>query len=145
MAWISFTKRQRKRLFVTVLIAGALAIASALVLYALRQNINLFYSPTQVAEKQAPLNHTIRVGGLVKKGSVKKSQRGLQVQFILTDYHHTLVVHYQGLLPDLFREGQGIVAEGTLTSPEHFVADTVLAKHDATYTPPPVKEILNDR
>ena len=142
MAWISLTKRQRKRLLVSLLIAGTLAIAAALVLYALRQNINLFYSPTQVAEQQAPLHHSIRVGGLVKKGSVQKSHRGLQVQFVLTDYHHTLVVHYQGLLPDLFREGQGIVAEGKLTAPNYFVAETVLAKHDATYTPPPVAEAL---
>jgi cytochrome c-type biogenesis protein CcmE len=123
-------------------IMSILAVASALVLYALRQNISLFYTPTQVATGQAPVNHSIRVGGMVEKGSIVRADQGLEVQFKITDFEQTITVTYQGILPDLFREGQGIVAEGYLTDNHLFRASQVLAKHDANYMPPEVKAAL---
>lgn len=123
-------------------IMSILAVASALVLYALRQNISLFYTPTQVATGQAPVNHPIRVGGMVEKGSIIRAAQGLEVQFKITDFEKTITVTYQGILPDLFREGQGIVAEGQLTDTHLFRASQVLAKHDANYMPPEVKAAL---
>jgi cytochrome c-type biogenesis protein CcmE len=118
------------------------SIASTLVLYALRQNISLFYTPTQVALGEAPLHHAIRVGGMVEKGSIVRAAKGLEVQFKITDFKKTITVTYQGILPDLFREGQGIVAEGQVTDTLYFRASQVLAKHDANYMPPEVKAAL---
>jgi cytochrome c-type biogenesis protein CcmE len=133
---------RRRKLWMLVFIMSILAVASALVLYALRQNISLFYTPTQVASGQAPLNQPIRVGGMVEKGSIIRDAKGLGVQFKITDYGKTILVIYQGILPDLFREGQGIVAEGQVTDNLHFRASQVLAKHDANYMPPEVKAAL---
>ena len=123
-------------------ILSVLAIASSLVLYALRQNISLFYTPAEVAMGQAPVNHTIRVGGMVEKGSIRRAKEGLEVQFRITDFEKTITVTYKGILPDLFRDGQGIVAEGLLTDNLTFRASQVLAKHDANYMPPEVKKAL---
>ena len=134
--------RQRK-LRMLVLILFVLAVAFALVLYALRQNISLFYSPTQVVMGEAPRNHAIRVGGMVVPGSIIRSAHDLSVQFKITDYQHTIVVHYKKILPDLFREGQGIVAEGELQNGQQFNASEVLAKHDEKYMPPEVKDALS--
>lgn len=133
--------RKRKLLAVVFLVA-ILAIATGLVLYALRQNISLFYTPTQIARGEASANHSIRVGGMVVPGSVKREATSLSVQFKLTDYKHTVDVVYRGILPDLFREGQGIVAQGQLLDNQHINATEVLAKHDEKYMPPQLKDVL---
>lgn len=133
---------RKRKIGMLIFIMSILAVASALVLYALRQNISLFYTPTQVAAGEAPLNHPIRVGGMVEKGSIIRDVKGLGVQFKITDYEKTITVVYQGILPDLFREEQGIVAEGQITDKQNFRASQVLAKHDANYMPPEVKAAL---
>ena len=138
------TPIRRRKLLVIVLIAMLLTIAAALVLYALKQNINLFYAPTQVAEGRAPLNHPIRLGGMVVKGTVLRSRADLHVHFELTDFKHTVAVDYEGILPDLFREGQGIVALGRLVSRNQFIASEVLAKHDENYMPPEIRQALKE-
>ena len=133
----------RKRKMLTLFfIVSILSLASALVLYALRQNISLFYSPTQVSLGEAPLQHAIRLGGMVEKGSIIRAQQGLEVQFKITDFSKTITVTYKGILPDLFREEQGVVAEGLLSDPLHFQATQILAKHDENYMPPEVKAAL---
>jgi cytochrome c-type biogenesis protein CcmE len=120
---------------------GILAVAVALVLNALRDSIVFFNSPTDVVEKQVKPGVRIRVGGLVKEGSVQRGD-GPVVQFEVTDGRSTVPVAYRGLLPDLFREGQGVVAEGALDSTGTFRADSVLAKHDETYMPKEVADAL---
>ena len=133
--------RSRKLLFCVALLL-ALSAVTCLVMYALRQNISLFYTPTDVVEGK-PLKQTlIRVGGMVVKNSIKRSQDGLTVRFKLTDFKQTIQVRYHGILPDLFREGQGIVATGKLSDNQHFVAQEVLAKHDENYMPPEVRAAL---
>jgi cytochrome c-type biogenesis protein CcmE len=133
---------RKQRLLVIVIVLAGLAITIGFALYALRQNIDLFYSPEQVVTGVAPVGQKMRVGGLVVKGSVKRNPETLDVQFDLTDGAGTFTVYYHGILPDLFREGQGIVADGVLESPHTFRATQVLAKHDATYMPPGVKAAL---
>jgi cytochrome c-type biogenesis protein CcmE len=123
-------------------VLGILSIAAALVLYALRQNISLFYTPSDVANGKAPTNHHIRIGGMVERNSIVRAKKGLDVQFKITDFEKTIIVTFTGILPDLFREGQGIVAEGELMDQQHFKAVQVLAKHDANYMPPQVKSAL---
>lgn len=136
--------RQRKIGFILLmlLIAG---IATALVLYALRQNISLFYTPTQIAQGEAAGMHGIRAGGMVVPGSILRSPGDMTIRFKITDYKHTVDVVYRGVLPDLFREGQGIVAQGELIDNQHFKATTVLAKHDEKYMPPEVRDALKDK
>lgn len=133
---------RRRKLMLIVFVLSVLAIASALVLYALRQNISLFYTPTQVAAGEAPIKRSIRVGGMVEKGSIIRAHENLSVQFKVTDYNKTVTITYTGILPDLFREEQGIVAEGELINQNTFQATRVLAKHDANYMPPEVKAAL---
>ena len=133
---------RKQRLILVISILVGLAIACGLMFYALRQNINLFFTPQQVMAGEAPLDTQMRVGGLVEVGSVVRGQETLDVQFVLTDGKGRLTVHYQGILPDLFREGQGIVANGTLISTNRFEAEEVLAKHDETYMPPEVQDAL---
>jgi len=133
---------RKQRLILVVSILVGLAIACGLMFYALRQNINLFFTPQQVMAGEAPLDTQMRVGGLVEVGSVVREEETLDVQFVLTDGKGRLTVHYQGILPDLFREGQGIVANGTLISTNRFEAEEVLAKHDETYMPPEVQDAL---
>lgn len=133
---------RKRKLLVLLFIASILSLVTALVLYALKQNINLFYTPTEVVEGKASLNRTIRLGGMVVKGSIVRAKNDLGVQFQLTDFKQTLTVSYHGILPDLFREGQGIVALGKLSNNRHFKAEEVLAKHDANYMPPEVKSAL---
>lgn len=133
----------RKRKILILLSAlMVIALASGLVLYALRQNISLFYTPTQIAEGQAPVQHAIRMGGMVEKGSFKRAKEGLAVEFKITDYTQSITVTHTGILPDLFREEQGVVVEGQLLDSQHFHATRVLAKHDANYMPPEVKAAL---
>lgn len=133
-------KRKHKRLTFVVLAMCLLGVAAALVLSAFRENIVFFYSPSEIKEKKIADGRRIRVGGLVEKGSVRK-EPGAIVLFRLTDLTTTIPVRYKGLLPDLFREGQGIVAEGRLERGE-FRADEVLAKHDEKYMPPEVADAL---
>src|SRR5262245_41321745 len=134
------TRKQRR----LTLIGGSLAVlavAVALVLGALKDSIVFFNSPTDVVEKQIPPGSRIRLGGLVKEGSVVRSEN-LSVRFDVTDGKSTIPVAYQGLLPDLFREGQGVVTEGALDRSGIFKADSVLAKHDETYMPKEVADAL---
>lgn len=133
---------RKRKLWMILFVMSVLSLAAALVLYALRQNISLFYTPTQVASGEAPLQHSIRVGGMVEKNSIIRSNEGLEVQFKITDYQKTITIIYKGILPDLFREEQGIVAEGEAIDAQHFRATQVLAKHDANYMPPEVKAAL---
>tara|TARA_B100000809_G_C14726576_1_gene383361 strand:+ start:59 stop:448 length:390 start_codon:yes stop_codon:yes gene_type:complete len=116
-------------------------IATGLALLALRENINLFFSPSQIVEGTAPSNTTIRLGGMVVAGSVQRGAN-LGVTFVLTDLAEQVTVTYEGILPDLFREGQGIVTQGKLDSTGRFVAEQVLAKHNETYMPPEVNDAL---
>jgi cytochrome c-type biogenesis protein CcmE len=135
---------KRKRLWLVVGSLAVLGFAATLVLTALNDNIVFFYSPTQMAEKQIPPERRFRMGGLVEAGSVTKSADGQETRFKVTDTNKTVDVVYRGLLPDLFREGQGVVAEGSLGSDGVFVAREVLAKHDETYMPPEVAKAIKD-
>lgn len=130
--------RKKRRVKVTLVLFLILGVSSAsfLVLYALRQNINLFYTPSQVQSANLTSTHIFRLGGLVEKGSVHFTQDGKEVRFTLTDRKQQIQVVFYGLLPDLFREGQGIVAQGKLNQQGQFIADEVLAKHDENYRPP---------
>lgn len=129
----------RKRRLIWVLILGVSVVLSAcLVLAALGQNMNLFFSPSEIQGGHAKLGQRIRVGGMVEKGSLVRGAE-LQLQFVLSDFKHRVTIHYSGILPDLFKEGQGIVASGRLIRPDLFLADEVLAKHDENYMPPGVK------
>lgn len=133
---------RKQRLIIVVVVLAGLAVATALSVYALRRNMDLYYTPSQVVNGQAPLGRKMRIGGLVEKGSVKRNPDSLDVTFIVTDGVHHFLVHYRGILPDLFRAGKGVVASGTLVSRDRFEATDVLAKHDANYTPPVVKEAI---
>lgn len=134
---------RRRKTFIILLIGSAIAVASYLVLYALRSNINLFYTPSQIHDAQVSKNQTIRLGGMVVKNSVNKSTSGnLHVSFELSDGVKSVRVEYSGILPDLFREGQGIVAMGQLGENGVFIASQVLAKHDENYMPPEIKSSM---
>ncbi len=135
------TPRRRQRLVLVGLIVVGCTIATGLTLLALRENINLFFSPSQIIQGTAPSNTTIRLGGMVVAGSVQRGDN-LGVTFVLTDLAEQVTVTYEGILPDLFREGQGIVTQGKLDSTGRFVAQQVLAKHDETYMPPEVNDAL---
>ncbi|WP_417663421.1 cytochrome c maturation protein CcmE [Pseudomonas sp.] len=130
-------------LFVLSMVAG-ISTASALVLSALQENINLFYTPTQIANGEAPKNTRLRAGGMVKEGTVHRSADTLDVSFVVTDFNKSVTITYHGILPDLFREGQGIVALGRLNAGGVVIADEVLAKHDERYMPPEVSKALKD-
>lgn len=134
---------RRKKLGILIFIATGLSLAIGLSLYALSNNIDLFFTPTQVAAGEVTPGQRIRVGGMVKEGSVEHSDETLQVSFITTDYSNDVRIHYSGILPDLFREGQGIVAEGSMTAEGLFVASRVLARHDENYMSVEVKAALD--
>ena len=133
---------RKKRLYLVMLMVIGVGIAVALALNAFNQNLMYFYSPSEVIAGDAPEDHKFRIGGLVTDGSVKRQPNGLTVNFDLTDQEKTVTVQYTGILPDLFREGQGIVAHGKLNNDGVFVADEVLAKHDENYMPPEVADSL---
>ncbi|MCA0305077.1 MAG: cytochrome c maturation protein CcmE [Proteobacteria bacterium] len=133
---------KRKRLWLLVGSLAVLGVAATLVLTALNDNIVFFYSPTQVAEKKITPDRRFRLGGLVEAGSVQKN--GQETRFVVTDTQKTVAVTYRGILPDLFREGQGVVAEGSLGPDGVFVAREVLAKHDENYMPPEVAKAIKD-
>ena len=125
---------RRKRLAIVGSVVAAMAVATALVLNAFRSNLVFFYSPSQVAAQEAPAGRTFRLGGLVERGSVQRD--GLSVRFLVTDTVRAIPVRYQGILPDLFKEGKGVVAQGQVDIDGVFVAREVLAKHDENYMPP---------
>jgi len=134
-------KRKQRLILVLFLVVGFSAVV-ALVLSALNENINLFYNPTQIANGEAPEGARIRAGGMVLEGSIKRDESSLLVIFEVTDYNASIPVAYTGILPDLFREGQGIVAMGRMDGNGVFQADEVLAKHDENYMPPEVTDAL---
>ena len=134
------TRKQRRAVLIVLSLSG-LSLAVLLVAVALRDTIVFFLTPREVVEKAIPAGTRIRLGGLVAEGSLKRGA-GMQVEFAITDKVKTIPVSYTGILPDLFREGQGVVAEGKLNGAGHFIADTVLAKHDENYMPPEVAKAL---
>jgi cytochrome c-type biogenesis protein CcmE len=134
-------RRQGRIIFVAVVLSGV-ALATVLALTAIGENMLYFFSPSQVKAGDAPQGRTLRVGGLVVEGSLRREPDSLQIQFDLTDRAEQISVRYTGILPDLFREGQGIVALGTLDPDGVFQAQEVLAKHDENYMPPEVAEAL---
>ena len=136
------TPLRRQRFILVGLLVLGVSVALGLALLALRENINLFFSPTQVKAGEAPQQATFRLGGMVVEGSVRRPDADLSVEFVLTDTVERVTVTYKGFLPDLFREGQGIVAQGMLNSNGIFEAKQVLAKHDENYMPPEVTDAL---
>jgi cytochrome c-type biogenesis protein CcmE len=125
---------RRRRLALVAGIAGAVGVAAALVLHAFNSNLVFFYSPSQIAANEAPAGRTFRLGGLVETGSVQRD--GTRVRFVVTDTRRAVPVRYEGILPDLFKEGKGVVAQGRLVQGGVFVAREVLARHDENYMPP---------
>lgn len=135
-------KARHKRLGLLVAGVAVLGIATVLLLNALDNNLSYFFSPSEVAQGKAPQDHVFRLGGLVENGSVQRSDKDLSVRFIVTDNAQKISVLYIGILPDLFQEGQGVIAQGRLGPDGVFVAEEVLAKHDENYMPPEVADAL---
>jgi cytochrome c-type biogenesis protein CcmE len=135
------TPRQKRMVTVVAILAGV-GVATAFALQAFQKNLLYYYSPSQIQAGEAPDARVFRVGGLVENGSLKREPGSLEVRFTLTDYAHQVGVSYTGVLPDLFREGQGVIARGKLRPDGTFVAEEVLAKHDENYMPPEVKDSL---
>ncbi len=136
------TPRRQRMIMVAAIVAGV-SLAAFLGLQAFRENVMLFFDPSQIVAGQAPPDKRFRLGGMVAKGSVHKTQGTLDIRFLVTDFKHTVPVTYSGILPDLFREGQGVVAHGRIRDGV-FVADEILAKHDEKYMPPEVARSLKD-
>jgi cytochrome c-type biogenesis protein CcmE len=136
------TPRQQRMTMVAAIVAGV-SIAAWLGMLAFKENVMFFFNPTQVAAGKAPEGQRFRIGGMVANGSVQKTAGTLDIQFLVTDFKHTVPVTYSGILPDLFREGQGVVAHGRMQGAT-FVADEILAKHDEKYMPPEVSDALKD-
>lgn len=134
--------KRKQRLIIVLGIVAGVSVAATFMGIALQENINLYFSPTDVAAGKAPLNKRIRVGGLVVAGSLQRGEQ-LDVSFDVTDSVESITIQYDGILPDLFREGQGIIANGKLTESGVVVADEVLAKHDEEYMPPEVQDSLD--
>jgi cytochrome c-type biogenesis protein CcmE len=137
------TPRQRRLTLVIGILAGV-SIAGALALTAFRENVTFFFDPSQVVQGKVTDGEHFRLGGMVSKGSIQRAPGSLEVRFLVTDFAHEVPVSYTGVLPDLFREGQGVVANGRLVNGT-FVAEEVLAKHDEKYMPPPVAKALKDK
>jgi cytochrome c-type biogenesis protein CcmE len=136
-------KPRHKRLAMITAGLSALAVAAGFVLFAFEKNIVFFFTPTQVAAKEAPVGRAFRIGGLVEPGSVKREPDGITVRFVVTDQVKQVAVVYQGPLPDLFREGKGVVTQGRLDEDGLFRAKEVLAKHDENYMPPEAQHALD--
>jgi len=134
--------RQKRFVFIVVAVA-ALAVAVGLVLNALDKNVSLYFTPTQIYNKEAPQGRSFRIGGLVEEGSVRRESDGLTVNFVITDKHKSIPVIYKGILPDLFKEGKGVVAQGKVEADGVMHAEEVLAKHDENYMPPEAKDALD--
>jgi len=139
---MSLSRRQKTALYIVIGIAWV-AIAVGLVLYALKNNVSLYFTPTQVYNKEAPQGRNFRIGGLVEAGSLQREGDGLTAHFNITDTVKTMPVTYRGILPDLFKEGKGVVAQGKLHEDNVFYAEEVLAKHDENYMPPEAKDAIN--
>jgi cytochrome c-type biogenesis protein CcmE len=136
-------KRRHKRIVFIVTGLAALGLATWLVLGAFKNNLVFFFSPTQVMAKEAPVGRTFRIGGLVADGSLKRDTDGLTIRFVMTDTANTLPVVYKGILPDLFKEGRGCVAQGKVGADGVFYADQIMAKHDENYMPPEAARALD--
>ncbi|MCK5189565.1 MAG: cytochrome c maturation protein CcmE [Methylococcales bacterium] len=136
------TPVRRQRLILILLMVAGVGTAATFALKAFNENLMYFFSTTEVAEGKAPEGAKFRLGGMVVNGSIERPDKGLMVRFVLTDYSKQVTVEYTGILPDLFREGQGIVANGRLNKSGVFVAEEVLAKHDENYMPPEVEDSL---
>lgn len=139
------TPKRKKRLTIILGLVFGAALIVGLVMYALTENINLFYSTSQIANGEVPVGARIRAGGMVVDNSIKRSPDSLKVQFTITDFEHQVVVEFTGILPDLFREGQGIIAQGKMDANGIFQADEVLAKHDENYMPPEIAESMKKK
>ena len=137
-------KARHKRIALIVGGLAILAVVATLVLNAFQSNLVFFFSPTQVAAGEAPKNKTFRIGGMVKEGSIKREADGVTVRFIMTDTEKDMIVAYKGILPDLFKEGKGAVAQGRIGDDGIFTANEVLAKHDENYMPPEAAKALGD-
>jgi len=137
-------KRRHKRIIFICCSLVALGLAAWLVLGAFRNNLVFFFSPTQVAAKEAPVGRTFRIGGLVQEGTLKRDSDGLTIRFVVTDTANTIPVAYKGILPDLFKEGRGCVAQGRVGSDGVFYADQIMAKHDENYMPPEAAKALQE-
>lgn len=135
---------RKRRLFAVLLIVAGVGVAAAITTWSLRQNMLFFVSPADAMEQHIPVDRQIRLGGLVTAGSVQRAADGLGVEFIVTDGKASVPVYFDGILPDLFREGQGIIARGAFDAERRFVANEVLAKHDENYMPPEVAEALRE-
>ena len=136
------TAKNKSRLYFVIALLLGVVIAASLIIYGLSKNMVYFYTPTQVINKEAPIDKSIRVGGMVVPGSIIKSKSSLNVIFQINDLKNTISISYDGLLPDLFGENQGVVVTGSLDSKSNFVANEVLAKHDENYMPPEVNKAL---
>lgn len=136
-------KRRHKRIGIILAGLAGLSLAAFLALSAFQNNLVFFFSPTQVAAKEAPVNRTFRIGGLVEEGTLKRDSDGLTVRFTVTDTAASIPVVYKGILPDLFKEGRGCVAQGRLGDDGVFRAEEVLAKHDENYMPPEAGEAID--
>ena len=136
-------KRRHKRIGIIIVGLAGLSLAAFLVASAFRQNLVFFFSPTQVAAREAPVDRAFRIGGLVQDGSLKRDADGLTVRFTVTDTAANVPVVYKGILPDLFKEGRGCVAQGKIGNDGVFQAEQVLAKHDENYMPPEAGEALD--
>jgi cytochrome c-type biogenesis protein CcmE len=135
-------KPRHKKLTIIIASVAALGLSATLVLDAFQSNLVFFFSPTQVAANEAPQGKSFRIGGLVEEGSVKRQSDGVTVSFVVTDTAKVIPVLYTGILPDLFKEGKGVVAQGKLSADGVFRADEVLAKHDENYMPPEAAQAL---
>ena len=133
---------RKKRLFFIVFLIAGVTLAAGFAMYAFNQNLMFYFSPTAIKQGKAPVDKIFRMGGMVVEGTFKKEPKSLKVHFDLTDFDKTVSVEYEGILPDLFREGQGIISRGKLNADGVFIAEEVLAKHDENYMPPEVAESL---
>ena len=136
---------RKQRLYVVLSILFGTAMAAFLVFKGLSENINLFYSPSDLKKEKISVDNQIRVGGMVKKDSINKESNSLRISFLITDFEEDLLITYEGILPDLFSEEAGIVAKGKMNEQGIFIANEVLAKHDENYMPPEVAKTLKDK
>ena len=136
---------RKQRLYVVLSILFGTAMAAFLVFKGLSENINLFYSPSDLKKEKISVDNQIRVGGMVKKDSINKESNSLRISFVITDFEEDLLITYEGILPDLFSEEAGIVAKGKINEEGMFIANEVLAKHDENYMPPEVAKTLKDK
>ena len=136
------TPRQRRTYFILAALL-TIGVATFFILRAVNENLVFFYTPSQIASKEAPVNQNFRIGGMVVENSLKREPGGLQVAFVVTDMVKSVPVQFNGILPDLFKEGKGVVAQGKLNDQGVFVASQVLAKHDENYMPPEAKSALD--